>query len=226
MLWLRRRAGSARCWFIQKLRPGGIVNVNTNGSLRDARRTPLAQHKRPRGGFSPKFSCAKFGGDPDSQCAGGMGQSPRVNPPVPAKPSLLIVEDDQLLRHLLVAAAERTREFLDIMAAPDGRAALDWLRSPLAGEVIGRSPLYVLSDLSMPRMNGLELLRELKRDPATREIPVVIVTSSNLPNDRQEAIDAGCTAFFYKPDRFDQFTEIIASLPRLCRDKALTPVDA
>lgn len=149
-----------------------------------------------------------------------------MNPVEPVKPSLLIVEDDKLLRQLLVTAAERTEEFLDITAAPDGQAALDWLRSPLAREGIEHSPLVLLSDLSMPRRDGVELLRELKRDPATQEIPVAIMTSSNRPNDRQDALDAGCAAFFYKPDRLEQFTEIIASLPRLCGEKSLTSADA
>ena len=72
----------------------------------------------------------------------------------------------------------------------------------------------------MPRMDGIDFLRELKRDPETREISVAIMTSSNRPNDRQDAVAAGCCAFFNKPERIEQIAGLIASLPRICGSAA------
>src|SRR5215212_2631067 len=109
------------------------------------------------------------------------------------KPILLIVEDDQNIRDLVIAAAWQTGEYSEIRDAADGSAALKIIR-----ELRGKSQeasLLVLSDINMPRMDGLEMLRELKKDLATRDVPVAIMTSSDLPNDYENAIAAGCCAF-------------------------------
>jgi CheY-like chemotaxis protein len=129
--------------------------------------------------------------------------------------TLLIVEDDDRLRELLLAAAERTQVFTAIETAPDGQAALDLVWNRLR-EKSRRCPDYILSDLSMPRMDGIQLIKELKRFPETSGIPVTIITSSNLPNDREDATAAGCCAFFHKPIRLDEMTALIASVPDLC----------
>lgn len=134
---------------------------------------------------------------------------------VRGKPNLLIVEDDERLRYLVGAAAERCARFATIAAVGDGESALHFIRRTLRSEP-EIAPDYVLSDLSMPRLDGLGLIRELKRHPETERIPIVIMTSSNQPNDREDAMAAGCCAFFYKPQRLDELTELVGSLPSLC----------
>lgn len=131
------------------------------------------------------------------------------------KPALLIVEDDDQIRYLVGAAAERCGEFSSVQGAADGQAALDTIRRALRSDPPS-APDLVLSDLIMPRLDGLQLIRELKRDPGTSHIPVVIMTSSNRPNDREDATAAGCCAFFDKPLRFDEFVTLVCSLPALC----------
>lgn len=132
-----------------------------------------------------------------------------------AHPILLIVEDDERLRYLMEAAAARSGQYATIRGVGDGRAALDHIWSQVRSHPDG-VPDYVLSDLSMPRLDGIELVRELKRRDETRRIPIAIMTSSNLPNDREDAMLAGCCAFFHKPQGFEDMIEIVGSLPRIC----------
>src|SRR5689334_5630851 len=120
-----------------------------------------------------------------------------------SKPRLLIVEDDERIRVLVAAAAERSGNFDEVRGVADGQAAMEQIWAAVRGE--GVPPDIVLTDLCMPRMDGLGLTRELKRHPETRDIPVAMMTSSNRPNDRQDALAAGCCAFFEKPLRLDDF---------------------
>jgi two-component system, response regulator len=135
-------------------------------------------------------------------------------------PVLLIVEDDPQLQVLLAAAAERSGKFSLIYLASDGQKALDHI-ADANHHAPERVPDFVLSDLSMPRLDGLQLLRELKRNPQTRDIPVAIITSSNRPNDREDTTAAGCCAFFQKPVRLEEMITLIGSLPHICGQHAI-----
>ena len=132
--------------------------------------------------------------------------------------SLLIVEDDDRLRSLVEEAARRAAVFHSIIAVADGQYALDFISSKIRRPE--PLPDFVLTDLSMPRVDGLRLLRELKARPETRDVPVAVMTSSDLPNDREDATAAGCCAFFHKPHRLDDIVLLIASLPQICGSKA------
>jgi CheY-like chemotaxis protein len=134
--------------------------------------------------------------------------------------TLLIVEDDPQLQVLMAAAAERTGKFRPVYLACDGQEALDHL-DDANPHALQRLPDFILSDLSMPRVDGLQLLRELKRNPRTREIPVAIITSSNRPNDREDSAAAGCSAFFQKPVRLEEMVTLIGSLPNICGPRAI-----
>lgn len=133
-----------------------------------------------------------------------------------AKPRLVIAEDDLHFQRLMVSAAERSGEYAEVHAAPDGIAAVDLVQKLIRESAPGDGPLFVLSDIAMPRMDGLEFIRTMKRDPALRNIPIAIMTASNRPNDREDARAAGCAAFYYKPERLDQLMTLVASLPRVC----------
>lgn len=134
-----------------------------------------------------------------------------------AKFELLIVEDDAHLRELLRAAAQRTGRFSRIRTAGDGREALTCIQADATQEAL---PDFILSDLSMPYVDGIQLIQELKRREATRHIPVAVMTSSNRPNDREDAIAAGCCAFFNKPMRLEEMATLIGSIPGICGTNA------
>ncbi len=109
-------------------------------------------------------------------------------------------------------AAGRAGGFSRIESAPDGQAALEILRNRKRSDY----PDLLVSDLAMPRMDGLNLIRELKRDPHTRRIPIAIVTSSDIPNDRRDALAAGACAFVEKPRGLEALTHVLEDLRDSC----------
>lgn len=128
------------------------------------------------------------------------------------KTSVLLVEDDPHLRFFAVTAAERAGCFGNIMAAADGEDALTLIHRLSADE----RPDMIISDLCMPRKTGVELLYALKADPATRDIPVAIITSSNITNDHADAVLAGATAFEHKPFGLDAYVKMFRGLHHQC----------
>jgi CheY-like chemotaxis protein len=119
-------------------------------------------------------------------------------------PSLLLVEDDPRMRELCKFAAERSGEFPAVEVAGDGAEALAMLDRPDVP-----LPDLILTDLSMPRVDGFEFVARMKQDARLRDIPIVMFTSSDLPGDRERALAIGCRAFFEKPLGLDGLTEMI-----------------
>ena len=131
------------------------------------------------------------------------------------KISLMIVEDDVNIRFLFEAAAQRAEIFEPVAIAVDGQAAFDALQAAASATL----PALIVSDLCMPRMTGLELLRAVKNDTVLRTIPVAIITSSDNPNDRELALAAGACSFVPKPYGVDALTKALIALWECC-DKA------
>jgi len=96
----------------------------------------------------------------------------------------------------------------------DGAEALDYLFS--AGKYAGRDtrkpPKLVLLDIKMPKVDGIEVLRRLKADAATRTIPVVVMTSSNEERDVMESYRLGVNSYIVKPVQFEAFLETVAKI--------------
>ena len=135
------------------------------------------------------------------------GRAPADNGHVASGHSVLVVDDNpgdvRLVRTLLV------EQGYAVHTAANGRDAL---------EIIGREPLdLVLSDVMMPEMDGFELCRALKHDPATRLIPFVLITGLRDVEDKIKGIDAGADDFLAKPFNFDELTARVRSLVRLKR---------
>lgn len=128
--------------------------------------------------------------------------------PTPDKVALYIVEDDANIRYLTQAAATRAGVFEPITTFVDGQAARDALHGMPSSE----HPALIVSDLSMPRMSGLQLIEAIKADPATEQIPIAIITSSDLPHDRDDALRAGACAFLHKPYGIEPLTKILHDL--------------
>lgn len=124
-------------------------------------------------------------------------------------PKLLLVEDDETIRALLAKAVEKSQAFDLLAAVCDGQAALDLISEGLQPGAARPLPDAILSDLKMPRVDGIELVRALKARMETRGIPIAIVTSSDEPNDRNRAMDAGCCAFLRKPTGMNALIAVI-----------------
>jgi class 3 adenylate cyclase len=122
-------------------------------------------------------------------------------------PRILVVDDDWLNRDLL--RAYLTSSGSDVLTAADGLAALELVLGPGA-------PLdLALVDIQMPRMDGLELCRRLKTAPATRFVPVIIVTALDSEDEKLKAIEAGADDFVTKPYNSTVLLTRVRSLLRL-----------
>lgn len=102
----------------------------------------------------------------------------------------------------------------EVIVANDGLEALDYLfgNGKYSGRDLSQLPVLILLDLKMPRMNGLEVLKQIRYNRLTRVIPVVMLTSSNEESDLIASYDLGCNAYICKPVDFNQFTEAINQL--------------
>ena len=122
--------------------------------------------------------------------------------------NILLVEDDQVDVMNVQRAFDKNRISNPLFVASDGRDALEMLRD-------GRVPSdrrIVLLDLNMPRMSGIEFLRELRKDPVLHRTPVVVLTTSNDERDKVEAYDLNVAGYLLKPVTFMNFVELMAAL--------------
>jgi two-component system response regulator len=131
-------------------------------------------------------------------------------------------EDDRLLaRDALREAPVRAQ----LVAVDDGRELLDYLRRERrwAPPVAAPRPGVILLDLNMPGVSGIETLRELKRDPALRGIPVVVMTTSDAQEDVRASYDLGAASFITKPVTYAGLVEVMRNLGRYWGDTVSLP---
>jgi CheY-like chemotaxis protein len=122
--------------------------------------------------------------------------------------NILLVEDDQVDVMNVKRAFDKNRIANPLFVAHNGADALDMLRSKQIPE--GRR--IVLLDLNMPRMNGLEFLRELRADAKLQSTVVVVLTTSNDERDKFEAYNLNVAGYLLKPVTFVNFVEVMAAL--------------
>jgi two-component system, response regulator len=127
---------------------------------------------------------------------------------------ILLVEDNPQDAELTVRALRRHNLANRLHIVEDGAAALDFLlqRGKEASGDIRLPPKVVLLDLKLPKVSGLEVLRELKNNDATRAVPVVVVTSSREDPDVKAAYALGANSYVVKPIDFDAFAEAMSRL--------------
>ncbi|MBM7111976.1 response regulator [Archangium primigenium] len=126
---------------------------------------------------------------------------------------ILLVEDSDNDVQLTLAALEETHLANEVDVVTDGQQALDYLyRRGTHGERVPGHPAVVLLDLKLPKLNGLEVLAQLKGDPDLRQIPVVMLTSSREEPDLARAYSLGVNAYVVKPVGFDAFSSALREL--------------
>lgn len=125
------------------------------------------------------------------------------------KTSVLLVEDNDDDVQLTLRAFQKHKLANDIHVATDGVEALDFLfaRGAHADRNGAELPQVVLLDLNLPKIDGLEVLRQIRADPRTRTLPVVVLTSSNEERDLVESYRLGANSYVRKPVDFQQFME-------------------
>jgi CheY-like chemotaxis protein len=126
---------------------------------------------------------------------------------------ILLAEDNKHDVELTLAALDEYNLGNEVIVVHDGAEALDYLyrRGQFAGQTYDLPAVFLL-DLKMPKVDGLEVLRQIKTDPALKKIPVVILTSSREESDLVKGYELGTSAYVVKPVNFLQFVETVKEL--------------
>lgn len=123
--------------------------------------------------------------------------------------SILLVEDNPMDVDLTKRAFARRNVANPILVARDGEEALKWIGHWEAGEPL---PAVILLDLKLPRVDGLEVLRQFKSHPTFQRIPIVVLTSSSEDSDITTAYDLGANSYIVKPVEFEKFLDVASQI--------------
>jgi CheY-like chemotaxis protein len=123
---------------------------------------------------------------------------------------IVLVDDSPRDTELALAALQTHNLANEVIALRDGAEALDYLyrRGQFADRTPG-DPAVILLDLKMPKVDGIEVLRQIKGDPALKRIPVVVMTSSREEQDLFNSYQTGVNAYVVKPVKFQSFVEAV-----------------
>lgn len=140
------------------------------------------------------------------------------------EPTILLVEDNPDDEALTLRAFKKNN-ITDVVVVRDGVEALDYLHG--MGDYTGRDtnklPSVVLLDLKLPRMDGQEVLMNIRADPRTRLLPVVVLTSSNEEQDLIHTYGLGANSYIRKPVDYTEFIEVTNQLSKYWLGLNMTP---
>jgi two-component system response regulator len=126
-----------------------------------------------------------------------------------AQKYILLVEDNPDDEALTIRALHKNHLANSVVVARDGAEAVDFLfgTGAYAGRNVDDRPEVVLLDLKLPKLDGFEVLRQIRADERTKTLPVVILTSSKEERDIAQGYADGCNSYVRKPVNFDEFVE-------------------
>ncbi len=132
----------------------------------------------------------------------------------PERVDILLVEDSPHERELTLRALKKGERAVNVFEVKDGEEALDFIfsRGDYAHRAHEAAPRLVLLDLRMPKVNGLEVLKQIKANDETKAIPVVILTSSQEDRDITDSYKFGVNSYTVKPMDFDEFVRCVSKV--------------
>src|SRR4029079_3255339 len=127
---------------------------------------------------------------------------------------ILLVEDNPDDEALTMRALKQSKLANEIVITRDGNEALEFLfaTGKYAGRDVSHTPAVILLDLKLPKLSGLEVLQQLRGDPRTRLVPVVVLTSSSEDEDRMRSYQLGANSYVRKPVVFGRFADAVSQL--------------
>jgi CheY-like chemotaxis protein len=128
--------------------------------------------------------------------------------------TILLVEDNARDEALTLRALRKSNVVNEIIVTRDGVEALDYLfgTGTFAGRDLTVEPHFVLLDLKLPKVSGLQVLERIRADARTRRLPVIVFTSSSEAEDMLKSYDLGANSYVRKPVNFDHFLEATRQL--------------
>ena len=132
----------------------------------------------------------------------------------PFEIEILLVEDNMADAELALHAFKKNKIANHVLHLQDGAEALDFLfaRGIYEGQSLSHHPRLVLLDLKLPKIDGLQVLKELKGNPKTKAIPIILLTSSNEERDLVASYQLGVNSYIQKPVNFVEFQEVVRQL--------------
>jgi two-component system, response regulator len=127
---------------------------------------------------------------------------------------ILLVEDNPGDVELTQRALNKSNVANEMTVAQDGVEALNYLfgKDGKGGCPAGELPVVILLDLKLPRLDGMDVLRRIRQEPKTRQIPVVVLTSSDEQKDIIESYKLGANSYIRKPVKFNEFVDAVRQL--------------
>ena len=127
---------------------------------------------------------------------------------------IMVVEDNPDDEELTLRALRQAKIANEIVVTRDGNEALEFVfgKGQYAGRNLERMPAVILLDLKLPKLSGLEVLKQLRSDPRTKLIPVVVLTSSSEDEDMLRSYELGANSYVRKPVEFSAFANAVGQL--------------
>jgi two-component system response regulator len=136
---------------------------------------------------------------------------------------LLIAEDNQGDRTLLEKAFKESGIQNRLFFAEDGQELINYMNEAVVYSDMYKSSCLILLDLNMPRLNGFDTLKILKKDVRFKRIPVVILTSSSLEEDVAKTYELGANSYFKKPSDYKEFLDLAKLIKKYWLQKSVLP---
>lgn len=127
-------------------------------------------------------------------------------------PYIFLIEDNEQDEILTIKALKKNHVLNDIKVARDGAEALDYLFNEESPAYQSELPQLILLDLKLPKVDGLGVLKEIRNNPRTKLLPVVILTTSKEESDLLSGYQLGANSYVRKPVDFHEFTEAVKNL--------------
>lgn len=127
---------------------------------------------------------------------------------------ILLVEDNHDEAELTIRSLRKIDSHSKLVHIDDGAEALDFIfaRNKYAQRRMDHSPKMILLDLKLPKVNGLEILKQVKSNNQTKKTPVVLLTSSREERDIEDGYSSGANSYVVKPNNFESYTKAISEL--------------
>jgi CheY-like chemotaxis protein len=127
--------------------------------------------------------------------------------------TIVLAEDDEGHAQLILRNLQRSGLRNDVVHVTDGQQALDYVhrRGEYSSRPTGK-PLLLLLDIKMPRVDGIEVLRQIKSDPTTEPFPVIMLTTTDDPREVERCYELGCSIYITKPVAYESFVDAVQRL--------------